>query len=107
MATELTEAAIIAIEVIYALPNQQRSVVLNVPAGTTARAAAIDARLERYFESLDSSAHALGVWGRAVEDDYILVENDRLEIYRELAISPREQRRRRESSADDLDRPRV
>ncbi|MFC2506885.1 MAG: RnfH family protein, partial [Kingella sp. (in: b-proteobacteria)] len=40
----------------------------------------------------------LGIFGKAVKDDYILRENDRIEIYRPLVADPKEARRKRVSN---------
>jgi len=50
--------------------------------------------LERFAE-IDVSTQALGVWGRVSAPDTRLHEGDRVEIYRPLAMDPKEARRLR------------
>ncbi|MEM1262729.1 MAG: RnfH family protein [Pseudomonadota bacterium] len=87
--------ATISIEVSYALPDCQRTVVLDVAVGTTARQAALSCGLTRYFPALDLAKVPLGIWGRSVDDDALVADGDRVELYRPLRASAREQRRER------------
>ena len=50
--------------------------------------------IERYPEVAMLALQA-GIWGRAVSWDAALGEGDRLEIYRPLAVDPKEARRQR------------
>ena len=88
-------APTISIEVSYAEADRQRTVPLEVPIGTTAREAAQRAGLTRYFPKLNAATAPLGVWGRRVDDAAALANGDRVEIYRPLRASAREQRRER------------
>lgn len=81
------------IEVAYALPEQQRLIRLDVAPGTTARDAVLASGTGELFPDLDTESCPLGVFGKAVEDGYILSEGDRVEIYRPLRHDPREHRR--------------
>ncbi|MEM8984797.1 MAG: RnfH family protein [Pseudomonadota bacterium] len=98
--TEPIAARTVSVEVSYALPDRQRIVTLVVPIGTTARQAALASRLRRYFPELDLAAVPLGVWGRRVADDTPLAEGDRVELYRPLRASARQQRRERAQQAN-------
>ena len=50
--------------------------------------------LERY-PMIDVSTAAVGIWGRASQLTALLEPGDRVEIYRPLAIDPKEARRKR------------
>jgi putative ubiquitin-RnfH superfamily antitoxin RatB of RatAB toxin-antitoxin module len=50
--------------------------------------------LERFAE-IDVSTQSVGVWGQRCTLDTVLRAGDRVEIYRPLAIDPKEARRRR------------
>jgi len=77
------------VEVVYALPRRERSVRLALPRGATVRDA-----LER--SGLAPLARGkVGIHGRVVRTDAPLAEGDRVEIYRPLALDPKEARRRR------------
>ena len=86
-------ADIIRIEVAYARPDHQWLLVLELPGGTTARAAALASSLERDCPELDLTRCPLGVFGQVVTDDRVLVSGDRVEIYRPLQHDPRDARR--------------
>ena len=78
------------VEVIYALPRRASTVRLDLPAGATLR----DALASCGFE-VDLEKQAFGVFGKRAALDQPLAEGDRVEIYRPLAVDPKEARRRR------------
>lgn len=83
----------VRLEVVFATPERQELVELAVPEGTTV-AEAIDASgiADRFpAESLDECP--VGIWGREVSRDQVPREGDRIEIYRPLAMDPKEARR--------------
>jgi putative ubiquitin-RnfH superfamily antitoxin RatB of RatAB toxin-antitoxin module len=88
-------AAQIDVEVAYALPDRQKVVRLRVPAGTTAREAALRSALDAFFPGLNLREGPIGVFGEVVRDDHVLAPGDRVELYRPLPIDPREARRSR------------
>jgi len=69
-----------------AYPDGAQARSLNLPAGATVRDALAASGLE---------AHACGIFGKRVALDRKLAEGDRVEIYRPLALDPKEARRRR------------
>lgn len=83
----------ITIEVAHARPEQQRIVQLRVPAGTTARDAARQSELTRWFPALDLATAPLGVFGERVGDGQVLAPGARVELYRPLQTDPRTARR--------------
>ena len=88
-------AGTIEVEVVYALPNEQTLLRVRVAAGATvAQAIAISGLRERYPDVADR-APRVGVWGKFVSGDTVLQAGDRVEIYRPLAVDPKEARRRR------------
>ena len=78
------------VEVVYALPRRARTVRIELPAGATLRDALESCGLE-----VDPGKQAFGVFGRRARLDQPLADGDRVEIYRALAIDPKEARRRR------------
>ncbi|MEM7279195.1 MAG: RnfH family protein [Pseudomonadota bacterium] len=84
----------ISIEVAYATPALQKVMAIKVAPRCKARDAVAASGLKRYFPELDYTAVSLGVWGRPIDDEYLLQPGDRLELYRPLAEDPRERRRR-------------
>lgn len=87
-------ASTISIEVVAALPERQQLVALQVPPGTTARAAVRLADIERRLPGLDAAGCDLAVWGNPSPGDRVLSDGDRVEILRPLAMDPRDARRR-------------
>lgn len=85
---------------VYAPADEQQLITLSVEPGTRARSVLIQA-LEQSQLSLAPSDALLapqnipiGVYGLIVDDDYVMKEGDRLEIYRPLIQDPMERRRR-------------
>ncbi len=81
------------VEVVYALPDHQQLISIKVPAGTNAREALRLSGLGDDFPELDVENCPLGVFAQEVSADYLLVEGDRVEIYRPLEVDPRTARR--------------
>jgi len=87
--------ATVRVEVVYALPEVQESVVLNLEEGATV-ADAIDASgLADRNTALRDAMQAVGIHGRVVAAAHPVVDGDRIEIYRPLIANPIEARRRR------------
>jgi hypothetical protein len=83
------------VEVVYALPASEDAVPVALPPGAKAldavRASGV---LERHPE-IDLNTCRLGIYGKVVAADAPLAHGDRVEIYRPLAMDPKEARRRR------------
>jgi len=84
----------ICVEVAYARPDVQRLVALRVPSGTTARQALERSGLAKVFPEIDAVNCPLGIFGSLVAGSTALAAGDRVEVYRPLAMDPREARRR-------------
>jgi hypothetical protein len=88
------------VEVVYALPDQQRVVTLAMPeAGLTARAAFELSGLRDEFPELRDQPLILGIYGTVCAPDRALRDRDRVEVYRPLRVDPRVQRRERAANA--------
>ncbi len=83
----------IQVEVVYALPNVQNLLTVNVPEGTTAQQAVELSGLPDQYPEIANLK--LGIFGRLVKPDTVLREKDRVEIYRPLIADPKEVRRKR------------
>lgn len=68
---------------------------LSLPIGATALDAIRASGLLERHAAIDLSTQPIGVWGRACELTTRLKQADRVEIYRPLAIDPKEARRLR------------
>ena len=83
------------IEVVYALPERQRVIALDYVEGMTAGDAIRLSGIGVEFPELATAARKVGVYGEVVAETRVLRPGDRVEIYRELRVDPREARRRR------------
>lgn len=84
------------IEVIYALPDRQELVSLDLPEGSTVmQAVEASGLLKKYQEIEPGGRNKLGVFGKLVKADTLLRDRDRVEIYRPLIADPKEVRRQK------------
>lgn len=98
----MSDIETITVEVVYALPQQQRIIPLLVEPGTTAYQAAVRSGITQFFPELDLENAPLGIFGQALGTkglaparQYVLQPGDRVEIYRPLTSDPKEARRKR------------
>lgn len=84
----------IGVEVVFALPDRQVLVVLELGEGATVAEAIERSGLAAEFPAEAIEALPVGIWGRVTARDHVLADGDRVEIYRPLEIDPREARRR-------------
>lgn len=94
-ADAMADASTMNVEVVYALPSDQRLITLEVPAQTSAREAIERSGLLAEFPDLDPAACGVGIFSRPIDLDTVLSDGDRVEIYRPLQIDPKAQRRAR------------
>jgi putative ubiquitin-RnfH superfamily antitoxin RatB of RatAB toxin-antitoxin module len=85
----------IVVEVAYGTAERQALIELEVPRGTSVMEAVLLSRIAEQFPEIDIATARLGIFGRPVTPDTVLGDSDRVEIYRPLAIDPKEARRRR------------
>ena len=81
------------IEIVYALPDRQVLLSLDVTDGATVADVIAGSGLAQRFPDVDFGSLQTGVWGRPVERDRRVREGDRVELYRPLEIDPKEARR--------------
>lgn len=81
------------VEVAYALPNKQLIRSFEVEQGITLDDAIRLSGIIEDFPEIYWDAKNVGVFSQAKPLDYVLQENDRVEIYRPLIIDPKEARR--------------
>ncbi|WP_285422977.1 RnfH family protein [Pseudomonas sp. efr-133-TYG-103a] len=94
-------ADMISVEVVYAAVDRQVLLKLDVPTGTTVRAAVEASGVARHFPELERADCPLGIFGKVVSDpaQRMLEPGDRIEIYRPLLADPKEVRRLRAEKA--------
>lgn len=85
------------VEVAYALPNQQKILMVRVAPGTSLLDAALCSGMESYFPELDIASARLGVFGKLVAKpaEQAVKQGDRIEIYRPLLADPKASRLKR------------
>ena len=95
----------IEVEVIYALPQQQRLLSVRLPAGAkVADAVQQSGILQQHPDLLDEPLpwfRRVGVFGKQCEASHKLQAGDRVEIYRSLLIDPKQARRQRASAKSE------
>ncbi|MGS0681816.1 RnfH family protein [Shewanella sp. 125m-7] len=89
------------VEVIYALPKQQKLIKLQVEPGTTCIDAVKLSGIQQYFPEIDLETVKLGIFSRLVKHDEVLLPGQRVEIYRPLIADPKDVRRKRAEKAKD------
>ncbi|MFV8781429.1 RnfH family protein [Microbulbifer sp. SA54] len=102
----MTNQKTIAVEVVYALPHEQRLISLLVEPGTTALQALELSGVPKEYPEVDPQTAKLGIFGQAlgtkglaVASEYVLQPGDRVEVYRPLIADPKEARKQRAEKA--------
>ena len=78
----------IRVEVVDARPGQVDAVTVELPAGAVLRDAV-------RASGMNADLGAVGIFGKRAAADAPLADGDRVEIYRPLALDPKERRRQR------------
>ena len=86
---------VIRVSVVYALPDRREQVELEVEPGTTLRDTVERCGILARYPQLKSYSLKLGVFGKSRDPAETAANGDRIEIYRELLIDPKEARRKR------------
>lgn len=87
-----------SISVVYALAEVQEVVQICCPQGTTIGQAIAQSGICNKCPEIDLDVVEVGVYGLKQGLDFTLSDNDRVEIYRPLLVSPTEARRLRAKS---------
>lgn len=104
MNQESNHSEVLAIEVVFALPDRQELISLTIDAGTTVEAALELSAIGEMFPDEDIANYQAGIWGKPVGRDHVLKDGDRLELYRPLSMDPREARRQLAESGRSMGR---
>jgi putative ubiquitin-RnfH superfamily antitoxin RatB of RatAB toxin-antitoxin module len=96
---EINESQLIRVEVVFALPDKQSIISLSVERGCTAKQAMELSGFRKNFPGKDFDTLSMGIFSRPLNgielplpEEYVLEENDRVEIYRPLARDPKQTR---------------
>ncbi len=85
----------INVEVVYALPQEQTLLQLQVPQGSTLGDAIRASGILEKYPDIDLTRNKLGIFGKLSKEDAVLRDRDRVEINRPLIADPKEVRRKR------------
>lgn len=84
----------IAVEVVFARPDRQPVLLVELAAGSTVEQAIRGSGILERFPEIDLDRNRVGVFGKLTRLDRVLKAGDRVEIYRPLIGDPKEIRRR-------------
>ncbi|CCN81889.1 conserved hypothetical protein [Vibrio nigripulchritudo SFn27] len=90
-----SEPNMIHVEVVYALPLEQRVITLAVEAEMTVKEIIEQSGVMDIYPEIDLAKNKVGVFSRNVKLDSTVMDKDRIEIYRPLLADPKEIRRKR------------
>ncbi len=99
------EAPLLAVEVIYCPgpgPGEVDAIQLNLPPGATVHDAVRLSGVLTRHPSIDLAQRRFGIWGKLIGLETRLRDQDRVEIYRPLAVDPKEARRLRHAKQRKL-----
>lgn len=94
------------VTVVHALPERQWLLAVALPAGCVVEDAIVASGITRSVPGLEVDARRVGVFGKPCDLRTPLRDGDRVELYRPLAIDPKEVRRKRAEAATSDQRPR-
>jgi len=97
MANEKT----ISVSVCYAISAQQQEIIaVTLPEKSTLDHAVRESGILNRHGEIDLTQYAVGIFGKIRENDYVLKDHDRIEIYKPLIIDPMQARRMRAGLQD-------
>lgn len=91
-----TDAEAVTVEVVYAWPDRQTLLTVQVPAGATVEAAVRRSGLFDRHPELALPEQRVGIWSRLVPWTEPVQSGDRIELYRPLKLDPSTTLRQRE-----------
>ncbi|ELP6740200.1 RnfH family protein [Vibrio vulnificus] len=95
------ESKMIHVEVVYALPQEQRVLTLVVNQQATVEEIIRQSGVLEIYPEIDLGKNKVGVFSRLVKLDATVRDKDRIEIYRPLLADPKEIRRKRAEQAKE------
>ena len=88
-------ASVIRVEVVFATPQKQELVTVELEEGSRLCDAIDKSGLAQKFDHFEVDPRRVGIFGKKVGLDQVLRDGDRVEIYRPLLADPKEVRRQR------------
>lgn len=96
-----TEQASFNVDVIYALPSQQKVITISVNPGCTFIDAVKQSEIASFFPEINLEDIKVGTFSRLVKPNDVIEPGQRVEIYRPLIADPKDVRRKRAEKAKD------
>ncbi|MDR2626189.1 MAG: RnfH family protein [Zoogloeaceae bacterium] len=92
----------IQVEVVYALPERQEIVRLQLPPASPLHAALTASGLLQKYPEIDPENGKFGIFSKLAKPDTPLRDRDRVEIYRPLIADPKQIRQQRAAEGKAL-----
>lgn len=92
----------INVEVVYALPDEQTLLNINVPDDSEIKDVVIKSEILELHPELDLEKLEVGIFGKLAKMSQTVRDRDRIEIYRPLIADPKEVRKRRAAEGKRL-----
>ncbi|MGO1298091.1 MAG: RnfH family protein [Vibrio sp.] len=89
----------IHVEVVYALPHEQRVINVMAKQDMTAEQIIEQSGVLAMYPEIDLDKNSIGVFSRNIKRDSTVRDGDRIEIYRPLLADPKDIRRKRAEQA--------
>ena len=86
---------LILVELIYALPHEQKILTIEVSSDCDIQNAIIQSNILELYPEIDLKVNRVGVFSKVSKLTDTLRDGDRIEIYRPLIIDPKEARKAR------------
>ncbi|MES2770869.1 MAG: RnfH family protein [Pseudomonadota bacterium] len=90
------------IEFVYALPQEQEVINLDLPLGSTVQQALDASGVLQKYPEIDLAQHGLGIFSKKVKAETILRDRDRVELYRPLPADAKTLRHQRVANIKKL-----
>lgn len=85
----------ILIELVYALPDEQKILEIEVAPDTNVKQAIELSGILQQYPEIDLTKNKVGIFSKVTKLDTLLRERDRIEIYRPLIADPKEVRKKK------------
>ncbi len=92
----------LAVEVVYALPEEQTLLSVMVEDGATVKDVILQSTILQEYPDLNIDSLTVGLFGKATKMTQVVREKDRVEIYRPLIADPKEVRKRKAAEGKKL-----
>ncbi|NOY16371.1 MAG: RnfH family protein [Gammaproteobacteria bacterium] len=89
------DATTIHVEVIFALPDEQTVIEVELPGQATVDDAIRQSKIMEKYPEIDLEINKTGIFGKLTKRDTVLHPDDRVEIYRPLIADPKAIRKQR------------